>query len=194
MSTKVKIYNDEIKDVVIGEVPDFPKYTTQILNLANQNSQGTRPKVVGQMSDLIQEFDGRTIDEWVEWYEERYPNARDRASDKVEDMVNKLKDAIQKIDREMIETWIKDLVLYKTFIGLRFQEAILKKVADIKKMDYRLATKEEESRGIDGYIGYIPVSIKPHTYRSKASLAEEITVQIIYYEKKKGGIAIEFDF
>jgi len=52
MSTKVKIYNDEIKDVVIGEVPDFPKYTTQILNLANQNSQGTRPKVVGQMSDL----------------------------------------------------------------------------------------------------------------------------------------------
>jgi hypothetical protein len=163
MITKVKIYNDEIMDVVVGEVPDFPKYTTQILNLANQNSQGTRPKVVGQMSDLIQEFDGRTIDEWIKWYEERHPDAREKASDKVEDMVDKLKDAIQKIDREMIETWVKDLVLYKTFIGLCFQEAILKKVADIKEMDYRLATKEEESRGIDGYIGYIPVSIKPHT-------------------------------
>jgi hypothetical protein len=25
-------------------------------------------------------------------------------------------------------------------------------------------------------------------------VAEEITVQIIYYEKKKGGITIEFDF
>lgn len=94
----------------------------------------------------------------------------------------------------MIETWVKDLVLYKTFIGLRFQEAILKKVADIKETTYRLATKQEESRGIDGYIGYIPVSIKPHAYRSKASLAEEITVQVIYYEKKKGGITIEFDF
>jgi hypothetical protein len=194
MSTKVKIYNDEIKDVVVGEVPDFPKYTTQILNLANQNSQGTRPRVVGQMSDLIQEFDGRTIDEWVEWYEERHPDARDKASDKVEDMVDKLKIAIKKIDREMIEVWVKDLVLHKTFIGLRFQEAILKKVAEIKEMDYRLATKEEESQGIDGYIGYIPVSIKPHTYLSKASIAEEITVQIIYYEKKKGGITIEFDF
>ncbi len=135
---KIKIYNDEIKDVVIGEVPDFPIYTTQILNLANQNSQGTRPKVVGQMSDLIQEFDGRTIDEWVRWYEERHPDARDKASDKVEDMVDKLKDAIHKIDREMIETWVKDLVLYKTFIGLRFQEAILNKVADIKEMDYLL--------------------------------------------------------
>ncbi|MEX0944140.1 MAG: MjaI family restriction endonuclease [Balneolaceae bacterium] len=194
MSTKVKIKYDEIQDIVVGDVPDYPKYTTQILNLANQNSQGTRPKVVGQMSDLIQKFDGRTVEEWIDWYEKRYPDAREKASDKVEDMVNKLKDAIKKIDREMIETWVKDLVLYKTFIGLRFQEAILKKVADIKETTYRLATKEDESQGIDGYIGYIPVSIKPHTYKSKSSLAEEITVQIIYYEKKKGGITIEFDF
>ncbi|MCC5935041.1 MAG: MjaI family restriction endonuclease [Balneolales bacterium] len=194
MSTKVKLKYDEIQDIVVGEVPDFPKYTTQILNLANQNSQGTRPKVVGQMSDLIQEFDGRLVEEWIEWYEERHPDGREKASDKIEDMVNKLKDAIQKIDREMIETWVKDLVLYKTFIGLRFQEAILKKIATIKNMDYRLSTKEEERRGIDGYIGYIPVSIKPYTYRSKANLVEEITVEIIYYEKKKGGITIEFGF
>ncbi len=146
------------------------------------------------MSDLIQEFDGRTIDEWIDWYEERHPNARKNTSDKVEVMVDKLKDAIKKIDREMIEVWVRDLVLNKTFIGLRFQEAILKKVADIKEKEYRLATKEEESQGIDGYIGYLPVSIKPHTYKSKAGLAEEITVQIIYYEKKENGITIEFDF
>jgi len=95
MSTKVKIKYDEIQDIVVGEVPDYPKYTTQILNLANQNSQGTRPKVVGQMSDLIQEFDGRTVEEWIEWYEERHPDAKEKASDKVEDMVIKLKDAIK---------------------------------------------------------------------------------------------------
>lgn len=194
MSTKVNVKYTEIQDVVIGEVPEYPKYTTQILNLANQNSQGTRPKVVGQMSDLIQEFDGRTIEEWITWYELKHPDARAKASDKVEAMVEKLKEAIQYIDREMIETWVKDLVLYKTFIGLRFQEAILKKVAEIKQTEYRLATKEEESKGIDGYIGYIPVSIKPRTYISKSSLAEEINVQIIYYEKKKQGITIEFDF
>ena len=84
---------DEIQDIVVGEVPDYPKYTTQILNLANQNSQGTRPKVVGQMSDLIRVFDGRTVEEWIEWYEEGHPDAREKASDKVEDMVIKLKDA-----------------------------------------------------------------------------------------------------
>lgn len=194
MNQKAKIKYEQIQDVVVGEVPDYPKYTTQILNLANQNAQGTRPKVVGQMSELIQEFEGRTVEEWITWYEERYPEARDNAADKIEDMVNKLKEAINQIDREMIDTWVKDLVLYKTFIGLRFQEAILKKVAEIKNTSYRVADKEEESKGIDGYIGYVPVSIKPATYKSKSGLAEEIKVEIIYYEKKKDGITIYFDF
>lgn len=194
MSQKFKIKYDEIQNIVVGEVPDYPKYATQILNLANQNAQGTRPKIVGQMSDLIQEFDGQTVEEWIEWYEERYPDARKNAADRVEDMVEKLKDSIDKIDREMIDTWVKDLVLYKTFIGLRFQEAILRKVADMKKTTYRLAGKEDESKGIDGYIGFIPVSIKPTTYRSKSSLAEDIKVEIIYYEKKKDGITVFFDF
>ena len=194
MSKKFKIKYDEIQNIVVGEVPDYPKYATQILNLANQNAQGTRPKIVGQMSDLIHEFDGQTVEGWIEWYEERYPDARKNAADRVEDMIEKLKDSISKIDREMIDTWVKDLVLYKTFIGLRFQEAILRKVADIKGTTYRLAGKEDESKGIDGYIGYMPVSIKPTTYRSKSSLAEDIRVEIIYYEKKKDGITVYFDF
>ena len=35
---------------------DFPKYTSQLINWANQNAQGTRPAVVGQMSELFPEF------------------------------------------------------------------------------------------------------------------------------------------
>jgi len=62
MSEKIKIKYSEIQDIVVGEVPEYPKYTTQLLNLANQNAQGTRPKVVGQMSELIREFDGRTVE------------------------------------------------------------------------------------------------------------------------------------
>lgn len=31
----------------------FPQYTSQLINWANQNAQGTRPKVVGQMSELF---------------------------------------------------------------------------------------------------------------------------------------------
>ena len=61
-------------------------------------------------------------------------------------------------------------------------------------MNYKIASAEDESKGIDGYIGEMPVSIKPITYRIKASLSEEIPDQVIFYEKKKDGIVILFDF
>ena len=57
--------------MISGKELSFPKYATQILNLANQNAQGTRPKTVGKMSELIQEFPGRTYREWVVWYNEK---------------------------------------------------------------------------------------------------------------------------
>ena len=42
-------FNEFIKEIS-GEAKEFPKYTTQLINLANQNSQGTRPRVVVQLS------------------------------------------------------------------------------------------------------------------------------------------------
>jgi MjaI restriction endonuclease len=53
----------------------------------------------------------------------------------------------------MVNKWAKDLILTKTFVGLCFQESILIKVATLKGMSYRLSTPEEESTGIDGYVG-----------------------------------------
>ena len=133
------------------------------------------------MSDLIQEFSGKTIKEWEKWYLQRYPNAIKNAKEKILEMLANLKDAINKIDENMVNEWVKDLVIIKTFLGLKFQEAILKKVSDIKGLDYRLSDNVAESKGIDGYIGDIPVSIKPDTYQIKKSLSENIPVNIIYY-------------
>ena len=48
-----------------------------------------------------------------------------------------------------------------------------------------------ESKGIDGYIGKEPVSIKPITYKTKNMLNEQINVKIIFYDKKKDGINID---
>jgi hypothetical protein len=39
MIIKIKISNEEIKELINIEKIDFPKYTTQIVNLANQNAQ-----------------------------------------------------------------------------------------------------------------------------------------------------------
>jgi len=69
---KVKVKNKEIREALNVETPEFPKYVTQIINLANQNSQATRPKNVGQMSELIKIFPGKEIEEWQKW--DYYPN------------------------------------------------------------------------------------------------------------------------
>lgn len=191
---QLKFTYDEIRKLLEIPDPEFPKYTRQLINLANQNAQGTRPKVVGQMSDLIQEFSGKTLEEWQDWYLNQHPDAISDATEKVSRMIALLKDALTKIDREMIETWIKDLVIVKTFLGLKFQVAILKKIAKLKNTTYRLAEPKEESEGIDGFIGDRPVSIKPVTYKTKMALSEEIKVDLIYYEKRKSEVVIEFNF
>ena len=190
---KLKIPNNEIQELLVGKSYTYPKYATQIMNLANQNAQGTRAKVVGQMSDLIQKFPDSKLEEWEEWYLNKHPESLSLAANKVFEMVTNFKDVMAKIDREMVEKWVKDLVILKTFIGLKFQEAILKSVATELKTTYRLATPEEESQGIDGLIGEKPVSIKPTSYEMKKSLSEKIEVPFIFYEKLKDGIKISFD-
>lgn len=189
----IKINNQELIKELIGEIKNFPKYTTQIINLANQNAQGTRPRVVGQLSELIQECPDKTYNGWKKWYLSKYPDAIENATEKIDEMITNLKNAIKLIDKPMIKKWVEDLILEKTFIGLRFQEAILKKVALIKNTNYRFADPKEESQGIDGFIGNIPISIKPVTYKTKNALREEINNKIIFYRKTKLGLEIDAD-
>ena len=193
MKTKIKLKNDEIKKLLGVDSPDFPKYSTQILNLANQNAHGTRPAVVGQMSELIQEFSGKSIREWEEWYLKEHPDAIQKASEKIVEMVDNFKNVMSKIDRQLVENWVRDLVIIKTFIGLKFQEAVLEKIGELLKKDYRLATPEEELYGIDGFVGGIPVSIKPESYKIKNSLSEHIEAKIVYYQKVKDGLVIDIE-
>jgi len=189
---KIKLTNEQIRQAL--EIPSlsFPKYVSQLINIANQNAQGTRPRAVGQLTDLIQEFPGKTLDEWEQWYLQRYPNAINTAKEKIILMLEGFKDAMRKIDEDMIYEWARDLVIVQTFVGLQFQEAILKKGAEIRKAGYKMSEKTGESQGIDGFIGDIPVSIKPETYKIKKSLSEKIHAKIIYYKKIKNGIEVDY--
>jgi len=190
---KIKVMNKDVQETVTEMSPVFPKYSSQLMNLANQDSQGTRPRIVGQMSELIQEFPGKTYSEWKDWYLERKPAAIGLAASKVYEMIQKFQEVITKIDKELVEEWIHDLVITKTFVGLNFQEFILKYISKRTNKKYRLSTTEEESKGIDGYLGEMAISIKPVTYKSKLTLPETIAVEMIYYEKKKDGIWIYSD-
>ena len=175
----------------------FPKYTSQLINWANQNAQGTRPKVVGQLSDLFPEYEAQaenvSIEDWENWYLEKYPDAIENATNKIFTQVENLKQAIQLIDKELVRAWVKDLVISKTYNGLYVQKVILAKLASIKEQEYRLATPDEESQGIDGYVGEKSYSIKPDTYKTMGRLSETINVTMIYYTKTKTCLKVEVE-
>lgn len=193
-------YNIKNEDIEIYNDSDsfsFPKYTSQLINWANQNAQGTRPMVVGQMSELFPEFlssdEDKTIEGWRKWYIERHPEAFNKATEKIWIQVNNLRDAIPLIDKKMVERWVEDLIIYKTFNGLYVQKAILASLAKKRGTTYYLANPEEEAKGIDGYVGNTPYSVKPDTYKTMGRLSETIEVKMIYYVKTKTGLKIEVE-
>jgi len=191
---KIKIEREKVVSEITKRNKEFPKYITQILNIANQNAQATRPKVVGQLSELIKEADVNSYKEWKKWYLSRYPDATEKATDKLWEMVKKMKSAMSEIDKEMVESWVEDLVIDKTVEGLIMQEAVLKELANRYDKDYSLADEKEESKGIDGYVGDIPISIKSDTYLSKSqTLSEKIDIEIVYYKTTNQYLYIYLD-
>ena len=141
------------------------------------------------MSELIKECPYRDFEGWKKWYLSKYPNAIEEATNKIMDMLGRFKETIDKLDEDTVRKWVEDLVLVKTYIGLMVQEPILAYLSKRLGMDYRLATQEEESKGIDGYLDEYAISIKRVTYKDKIGLAEEKPAGdlVIYYDKDKDG-------
>ncbi len=177
-------YKNSLK-IFLDNREDFPKYTTQLINLANQNSGGTKPGIVGKMTELIKECPSRSQEEWKKWYLPKYPTAIDDATEKILPMLDNFKAALELIDEKKVKTWVEDLLVNKTVEGLIIQEIILKEISQRLHTGYRTASTKEESKNIDGYIGEIPVQIKPSTYLAQQAIVKEkINIPIIYYKKR----------
>lgn len=172
---------------------DLPKYTSYILNEIVRNSKANYSNVVGQMSELAPQNFDKTQKEWEEWYLERYPDAIDNATDKAYDMLLKHKEAMNSIDRDLVKKYITDLVLVKSRKGLIAQEMVLDYLSKKYNTTYRLATPEEESQGIDGYVGDKPIQVKPHTYLDKPRLKEEFPCDVVFYKDTKTYLYVYFE-
>ena len=170
------------------------KYVGSVINLANGFSRACRKDLVGQMSDLIQDYrrttEKPTVEGWEEFYDQVKGKERiDDATDICWEMYLKIKENMDALTKEDVKEWLHDLIIYKTFSGLQIQNDILEMVCE---NEYRLATPEEESKGIDGFVDGNPVSIKPQTYKKTlASTKESIPYPIIYYKQTKKGLVIE---
>ena len=143
MSEKIRVSGGEREQIVRGFQEGFPKYTTQILNIANQNARSTRPECVGNMSDIITEFrnkypDGK-YEEWVRFYEEEYDGeeALSESAAQLHEMVEKMEEAIAQIDQEMAHRYIRQLVLYKTYMGesADIEEVVIAKLEQVYGTD-----------------------------------------------------------
>ena len=187
-----KIPMFEVFDGSDIETFEFPKYTTQVMNLANQNAWWTRPAVVWQLSELIHKIPENTVAWWKTRYLDHMGDKIDVATDKVWDMIQAMKPAYDLIDKNMVRNWVYDLIINKTAYWLMFQEYILQFLWKKYKLQSRSATPEEEAKNIDGYIWKIPVQIKSDTYKSKkSSVQEKIEVPIIYYKETDKFLSID---
>jgi hypothetical protein len=169
-------------------------YIGSVINIANSFSQATRPKHVGQMSELIQQFRNsnyeHSVKGWQQYYNDKIGEDKiEIASHKIWDYVQRIKENLGSLTEEDVYEWTHDLIINKTFLGLDIQLSVLKMASNNKP--YRLSTSEEESKGIDGFIDNEPVSIKPYSYKKTFQQGtENIEYKIVYYKNTKNGIVI----
>ena len=184
------------EDLLNIKSKDFDKYVPQLINLANQISQATRPNNIGNISEMFKEFKRKNkngkLDDWEKYYRSKQKDSIEVATKKISNYINKLSESLNSIDETVVKDWVEDLIFEKTYSGLNIQEIIIKKIAQMNNATYRLSNRKEEAKGIDGYINEKPVSIKPTSYDIK-HLQEDIDVKIIRYKKKNNKLIIYYN-
>src|SRR3989338_3555822 len=188
MDKEFKITRKRLQKVADYKPKEFPKYSASIINLLNRWARGTASQVVGQMSDLAQECPHKDYDKWREWYLQKHPEAIEKATKLIMAKLKDVAEAFEKIDEDIVKLWVEDLVIDKSFWGLKIQEAIILRLEEMTKKKCRLANKQEESKGIDGFVGDLPIQIKPSSYKSASNVKnEKFRAKAVYYQKNVDG-------
>jgi hypothetical protein len=175
---------------------DFPKYSKPVLNIATQNSKATQVKTVGSMKELFTEFlatkqtAGHSVEAWQEFYFTQHKGQAKiaTAADKLWDMLSKMPLDKTVFTKAVAEAYITDLVINKTHYGMSGEYHSVLAVAKYFDLEHRWSTAEEETQGIDAWIGDYPVQVKPadsvkkHHVRNHADTDKTL---VITYESKK---------
>lgn len=190
----IKLTASDFKGLVKRNRCNFPINTKPILNIATQNSQCTRPKVVGSMKEFFTEFlalkQGKSVEDWERFYREIKDgsNRIQAATDKLYTYLNKMPLDHSVFTREIAEDYILDLVINKTHYGMSGEFHAVVAAANYFNLPYKFSTAEEETHGIDAWLGKFPVQVKPHDSVAKhhvRNVANMNKTLVITYESKK---------
>lgn len=190
----IKLTANDFKGLVKRERCTFPKNTKPILNIATQNAQCTRPAYVGSMKEYFTEFlnsdFGKSVEDWENFYKtEKDGVAKIKAAvDRLHNYLNKMPLDHEVFTRKIAEDYILDLVINKTHYGMSGEYYAVLATAKYFDLPYRFSTAEEETQGIDAWIGDFPVQIKPHDSVAKHHVRNGADVDktlVVTYEAKK---------
>lgn len=169
----------------------WPKYATQLMNIAGQNSKATNPKNIGSIKETWLQMRNQgtkgTLQNWTDFYNQKFgEEVLINAGTRIHNML--LKMGIEWIDQDMCIEYTKEIVYNKTHMGMAGEEMALEATAKYFDLPLRYSTTQEESQGIDGWIGDFPVQVKKEGGLHKAHVhnhADESLTLVITYEEKK---------
>lgn len=187
----IKLTAKHYVNIVESTRREWPKYSTQLLNLASQNCKATSPKNVGSVKELWLAMRKNgipgTLQNWINYYNTVYGQDRlIEAGSKIHLMLKKMN--ITGITLEMCIDYAMEVVYNKTHMGLGGEEMAIEAVAKFFKLSFKFSSREEESIGIDGWIGNKPVQVKPHNSAFKSHVhnhPDTDKILLITYEEKK---------
>jgi len=187
----IKLTAKHYKEKISPRRREWPRYATQLLNIAGQNSQAFRPKYIGSCKDawLKMRSDGikGTLSEWEKYHSDNFGSeCLVEAGKKIHDMIVKMN--VGNITEEMCIDYVKEVVYNKTHMGMGGEEVAVRVVADYYGLPYRFSTAEEESQGIDGWAGDYPIQVKPHDSAFKGHVhnhPDKDKVLLVTYVPKK---------
>ena len=189
----IKIKREELRGKQMGEIFDFPEFAAELIQLANHKAKGTRRKTIGNTAEMIERFDGKSYEEWQDWYEAQRPGAIDQATDKIFETVKEMALALEKLDRDMVRKWVLESVLKKTYAASRIQEVVLKKLSGIRNEPCRLPDEAEQEAGIDGFIGDQAFRIRPVSHYFKPPVEPPADCESVYFEKVRDGLKVYYE-
>lgn len=188
----IKLTAKNYRNVIQRQRIEWPKYMTQLLNIATQNSQAFRPKYIGPVVETFRQMRESsipgTLKNWEKYYKKHIGEKKlIEAGRKIHAMC--LKMGIQWIGEDMCIEYAKETAYNKTHMGYGGQEMAVEVAAKYFGLSVRWPTPEEDSQeGIDAWIGEFPVQVKPHDSVSKAHIYNHANTQthlVITYENKK---------
>ena len=193
----IEIDKKTLRNYVTIESPTYNPHVSTIINSSAKDAQATRAKVVGSTTELMQRFmnesENLDNDSWVKFYTENAPKGGiDAAVEKILLMIEKKKVAIETIDREVVESWVHDLINVKTYTGHMMEETLMNYVSKKEKAQYQKSSVDEERKGIDGWFTYenskLSVQVKAaDRIDHYNTINEYIKTDIaIWYKIKKG--------